>query len=78
MSATAVSSGGETHQTILPKREPMISEDENTDTEHLRNELAENEVSAENAQSEQHSKTESDPVDSASHDGNSSSEDQKK
>ena len=52
LSATAVSSGGETPQTILPKREPLLSEDDTTDTEHLRNELAGDEEAGENAQSE--------------------------
>ena len=46
-----MSSGGETPETILPKREPLLSEDDNTDTEHLRNELASDEEAAENRRS---------------------------
>ena len=80
MSAGAVSSGGETPQTILPKREPepLLSEDDNTDTEHIRNELTGEEVSIDSAQSEQFPKQGSVPLDSNPLDGNSSSEDQKK
>ena len=64
----------------MPKREPepLLSEDDNTDTEHLRNELNGEDIQTENSQSEQLPKQGSVPVDSNPLDGNSSSEDQKK
>ena len=77
VSATAVSSGGEIPQTVLPKREPepLLSEDDNTDTEHLRNELTGDNFTAESAQSDINDQR---PADTTRFDGNSSSEDKKK
>ena len=62
---------------MLPKREPepLLSEDDNTDTEHLRNELTGDNFTAESAQSDINDQR---PADATRFAGNSSPEDKKK